>query len=181
MDDMEVLFPGDGDYLDGDNSGDVFEVTSCKGVKYAIDGVKYRLLSNGAVFDISKSKIVAITEQGLRFKNKVNASEASLKRWDDYRAAAVVGLTAAGGQGGSTGAWAAIIKAQAILAQDVGAGMASTVAAKMVGNAIGALDERGKLASDSQNSDLAGLLGGLGVDRLQILIGISAEIDESKV
>ena len=51
----------------------------------------------------------------------------------------------------------------------------------MVGNAIGALDERGKLASDSQNSDLAGLLGGLGVDRLQILIGISAEIDESKV
>lgn len=184
MADSEVLLPGDAEYKQDesqDQSVESFTVTSCKGVDYVIDGVNYRLLKNGAIFDVSTSRICAMTEQGLMLKNKVHASELSLKRWADYRAAAVDGLARAGGQGGSTGAWSAIIKAQAELSQDIGKGVASTIAAKMVGHAIGALDERGKLAVDDNKGDLVGLLGSLGVDKLQIIIGISADIDDSRL
>lgn len=167
-------------------SGDLesgFWVVSSKGDQYYIDDVNYALRKNGAIQDLQTSKFVAVTDKGLRFKNRESASEASLKRWADYREAAAAGLAASGSlsgsPGGASGAWADIVKNQAGLAKDTSQGVASTVAAKFVGHAVGALDARGKAITSDQSGDLAGFLRGLGADKLQVIIGISAKLDDS--
>lgn len=173
-----AIVPGD----PSDNESG-FWVESSKGDKYFIDGVKYALRSNGAIQDLITSKFVAVTSKALTFQNRESAREASLKRWADYREAAAAGLAASGdlsgSPGGAGGAWEAIVKKQADLAKDTSQGVASTVAAKFVGNAVGALDARGKAISSDQSGDLAGFLRGLGADKLQVIIGISAKLDDN--
>ena len=104
------------------------------GKEYIVDNVKYRELSNGAVFDMNAKQIIALSVNS-HIISQENASEYSKKRWKAGRDAANLGLNRLNSSGSSLDAWADIVYRQAILA--MGEGRDATNAAKFVGNATG--------------------------------------------
>ena len=112
-------------------------VIECKnGNKYEIDNINYRLLSNGAVFDMNINKIVGMSIDGYMI-SKENASELSKKRWQAAREAANLGLKRLNNSASALQAWEDIVYSQA--KEALKEGRDATNAAKFVGNATGML------------------------------------------
>lgn len=104
------------------------------GNEYIIDDIKYRRLSNGAIFDMGMNKIVGMDINGDMITRE-NASAYAKKRWKEGRIAANLGLQRLNNSESALDAWSDIIEQQALTA--MGEGRDATNAAKFVGNATG--------------------------------------------
>ena len=109
-------------------------ITAMNGNSYTIDDINYRLLSNGAIFDVNTRKIVGMSPDG-QLITRENASAYSKKRWKEGRIAANEGLKRLNNSDSSLSAWSDIVYNAALTA--MGDGRDATNAAKFVGNATG--------------------------------------------
>lgn len=109
-------------------------ITAMNGNKYTIDNESFRLLSNGAIYDLKLSKIVGMSVDGDMITQET-ASEYSRKYWKDGRIAANKGLKRLNNSDTSLDGWTDIVYNQAVIA--MGEGREATNAAKFVGNATG--------------------------------------------
>ena len=115
------------------------------------DGVKYKELSNGSVYDSRNGRIVqAPPAHRQPFANPEKARQAINSRWEKAARAARQGLATVSTSRSALVAWSESVGSQARLASDIEAGRASTEAARFVGAATGYLRDRVGTAPERQ-------------------------------
>ena len=142
------------------------------------DPDKYRILSNGAIFDKTVNHIVGNPGGGTKGITQLNSSAMHKKRQDkrlEGQLAAERGMGKAVLTGCALDAWEDIIHARAVVALDTGSGMVGNRATEIVGRAVGYLADSRSQQDGAGQTNVQVNIGSDVLDRLEDILRIDSE------